>query len=87
LDGRWTIVSERRPPPAASGGCFSHGFIARGSGGEEVFVKVLDIRLNNSHAEPLKDLEVRVQRFNYEADIARACADDRLSRVAHAVAG
>jgi serine/threonine protein kinase len=86
LEGRWTLVSERRPPPTASGGCFSHGFIARGPDGEEAFVKVLDIRLNGSHSDPLKDLEIRIQRFNYEADIARACADDRLSRVAHAIA-
>ncbi len=86
LDGGWTIVSERQPPPTASGGCFSYGFIARGSDGQEVFVKVLDIRLNSTHADPLKDLEIRIQRFNYEAEIARACAEDRLSRVAHAVA-
>jgi serine/threonine protein kinase len=86
LEGGWTIVSQRRPPPTATGGCFSHGFVARRADGHEVFVKVLDITLSASHPEPLKDLELRIQRFNYESAIARACADDRLSRVAHAVA-
>jgi hypothetical protein len=52
----------RQPPPTASGGCFSYGFIARGFAGQEVFVKVLDIRLNSTHADPLKDLEIRIQR-------------------------
>jgi hypothetical protein len=51
-----------------------------------VFVKVLDIRLNRALSEPLKDLEVRIQRFNYESEIARSCAAERLSRVAHAIA-
>lgn len=86
LEGRWTIESERHVPPNGSGGCFSYGFIARGSDGQEVFVKVLDIRLRSGVAEPLKDLEIRIQRFNYESEIALACAGDRLSRVAHAIA-
>ncbi len=86
IDGRWKIVSERRVDPAGTGGTFSHGFIARSTAGEEVFVKVLDIRLNRALPEPLKDLEVRIQRFNYESEIARSCAAERLSRVAHAIA-
>lgn len=86
LQGRWTIVAERRPDLAATGGTFSHGFVARSPSGEEVFVKVLNIRLNRALDEPLKDLEVRIQRFNYESEIAHLCAADRLSRVAHAIA-
>jgi len=86
IDGRWKIESERRVDPAGTGGTFSHGFIARSTSGEEVFVKVLDIRLNRALPEPLKDLEVRIQRFNYESEIARSCAAERLSRVAHAIA-
>jgi hypothetical protein len=86
LEGGWVITSQRRAEPTASGGCFSHGFIARNAAGAEVFVKILDIRLRRSHSEPLKDLELRIQRFNYESDIAEACAGDRLSRVAHAIA-
>lgn len=86
LQGRWRIVAERRADPGATGGTFSHGFVARSTSGEEVFVKVLDIRLNRALAEPLKDLEIRIQRFNYESEIARSCAADRLSRVAHAIA-
>jgi serine/threonine protein kinase len=86
LEGAWRIVRYRPPSPTSTGGVFSHGFLARHADGREAFVKVLDIRLNGSHPEPLKDLELRIQRFNYEQAIAKACAEDRLSRVAHAIA-
>jgi serine/threonine protein kinase len=85
LEGGWKLIQYRTPPPNATGSSFSHGFIARRSDGQEAFVKVLDIRLRTSHPEPLKDLEIRIQRFNHEADIAEACASERLSRVAHAI--
>jgi serine/threonine protein kinase len=85
LEGGWIIRSYHAADPLHSGGIFSHGFMARTSSGKESFVKVLDIRLNRDHPEPLKDLELRLQRFNYESDIALACATSRLSRVAHAI--
>jgi len=54
IEGGWTIISQQQPRPTATGGCSSHGFIARNAAGQEVFIKILDIRLSPTH--PIKRL-------------------------------
>jgi len=83
LEGGWTIRRMRPALYAGSGGGSCCTFYASNATGAEAFVKVLDVRLDPQHPEPTQDLQVRLERFNYESDIVLKCASERLSRVAH----
>jgi serine/threonine protein kinase len=85
LKSGWTIRALKPTLSTATGGCFSYCFLATNDKGAEAFVKILDIKLDETLDEPLVDLQMRIQKFNYESDIALSCAEQRLSRVAHAI--
>ena len=85
LKSGWTIRALKPTLSTGTGGCFSYCFIATNDVGAEAFVKILDIKLDETLDEPLVDLQMRIQKFTYESDIALSCADQRLSRVAHAI--
>jgi hypothetical protein len=87
LKSGWTIRALKPTLSTGTGGCFSYCFLATNDQGEEAFVKILDIKLDETLDEPLVDLQTRIQKFTYESDIALSCADQRLSRVAHASIG
>ena len=85
INGRWRVLRPRSGPPLATGGQFSECFYAKGQDGKAVFIKFLDIRLVAAASDPLADLQLRLERFNYERGIALRCAERRLSRVSHAI--
>jgi hypothetical protein len=65
LKSGWTIRALKPTLPAATGGCFSYCFLATNADGAEAFVKILDIKLDETLDEPLVDLQIRV-RFGGE---------------------
>lgn len=78
LKSGWTIRSVKPTLSTATGGCFSYCFLATNDRGAEAFVKILDIKLDETLDEPLVDLQLRIQKFTYESDIALSCADQCL---------
>ena len=79
----WTIERTRLPSgPGATGGNNSIGYIARNEQGEEAFVKVLNVSLRTDAYDPVADLKLRVDVFEYEKSLLQKCAT--MSRVVSA---
>ena len=69
LDDGWTLDRPRDVPTTGTGACHSLGYPARNDKGDVGFVKVLDTRINRDLPDPLADLKLRIDVFQYERQI------------------
>jgi serine/threonine protein kinase len=60
-------------------------FDAINSAGEKARVVILDLRLDGNAPDELKDLELRLQVFNYQRDLVERLANDRLRGIVRAL--
>ena len=83
LKDGWTIDAQRCPRVGSTGACHSVGFIAKHPDGHMAFVKVLDPtpdpKLEDD--DQLKELQRRLEVFNYENDLLEKCLTRKIRRV------
>jgi len=83
LFGDWTIEKALSRPVDATGSQFSAGFIATNKDGSSAFVKALDPSVDQhlEAIEQLKDLQARLEIFNYECELLEKCVLKKIRRV------
>lgn len=81
LSGGYKIQEIAASSPSGTGSVFSEGFTGVDSNGRPVFVKVLDLANSQHAADPLKDIQTRVEVFNYERDLIAKCKGGSLRHV------
>jgi len=81
----WTIEGRREFSPHATGGRHSLGYIAKHPDGRQAFIKLLDPTLNRDAPDPLDDLRLRIEVFQYEQKLVEKCQRQRMSRVVRAI--
>jgi serine/threonine protein kinase len=86
LDGGWSVIERVEPSPAATGGCFSVGYIVQRQDGKRGFLKALDFSSAHRTSDPPKVIEAMTAAFNFERELLDACRRDRMSRIALALA-
>lgn len=82
MDG-WVIEKRRSRLPDASGGEHSLSYIARHASGGQAFVKILDPTIDEGAPDPIADLKLRVEVFDYERQIVERC--NGMSRIVRAI--
>lgn len=85
LNERWKVGEMRRPPPQATGGHFSVGYLAedtQANGHGTVFLKALDFSAANQASDPLLALNQLTEAYLFERDVLLHCKDGKHSRVA-----
>jgi serine/threonine protein kinase len=82
LEGGW-VVGERLDPPGGTGGCFSVRYRVTGPGGQDAFLKALDISaiLNQTSGDVAQALQTLTSNYLFERGLVAKCAD--ASRVVH----
>ena len=85
IKGGWTISERRKPSVDGTGGCHSFGYLARDKRGNLGFVKVLDTKINRKVKDPLADLQLRIEVFQYECEIARKCLERNMNAIVRAI--
>ena len=83
LPNGWVIEKERNRLPDASGGAHSLSYVARHRTGGHAFVKILDTTIDQEAVDPLADLKLRIDVFQYERVLAQKCTG--MSRVVRAI--
>lgn len=85
LQNGWVIEKCRPSFPEATGGCQSLGYIARRNDGGEAFVKLLDTTVNEDNSDPIADLKLRLDVFQYERRLVEKCCNHKMSRIVRAI--
>ena len=81
LDGGWMVVQRVERGPAATGGCFSHSYLAIGPNGQEGFVKALDYGAAMQAPDPAIALQELTAAFLHERSLLDKCARSRTTHV------
>ena len=81
----WTLDHPRDVSTTGSGACHSLGYIASNDKGNVGFVKVLDTRINRDLPDPLADLKLRIDVFQYERQILQRCINRGMNAVVRAI--
>ena len=85
LDGGWVVSERIVRPPYASGGAFSHSYLATKNDGI-AFVKAFDFSdVFEPGADTLKLLNERIASYEHERDVLEHCRSRNLSNVALAI--
>ncbi len=82
----WTVQKRVERPQNATGGHFSHGYIARHINGAIGYLKALDIRQAMQGPEPMASLNLLTQSFHHECELCLRCGRHSLSRVVRSIA-
>ena len=85
LDDGWTLERRRDLSVNGTGACNSVGYIAKHDNGAVGFVKVLDTRIDRYAPDPLDDLQLRVDAFQYERQILERCTNRNMSAIVRAI--
>lgn len=86
LDGGWEVVEELEPPPQATGGRFSVGYLVESEDGRNGYLKALDFSEAFQAADPARQIELVTERFNFERDVLEKCRARGMTRVVLALA-
>lgn len=82
VDGGWKVVKRIDRPDHLSGGFFSVGYEVEKDDGSKGFLKALDIfKAWQPGMDPALLLQAMTHAFNFEREVCRKCADQRLTRV------
>ena len=73
LKNGWTIEDRHILSHHATGGRHSLGYIAKHPDGRQAFIKLLDPTLNRDAPDPLDDLRLRIEVFQYEQRLVEKC--------------
>ncbi len=81
----WRVVEKLIPGPAATGGCFSQGYIVESVDGERAFLKALDYSWALQAPDPALTLQAMTTAYIFERDLLRRCGERGLDRVVRAI--
>jgi serine/threonine protein kinase len=81
LDKDWTVVEQIFPPPHATGGCFSVGYIVEHNSGKRAFLKALDFSKALQAPDPARELQSMTEAYNFERDLLAKCKGRKLYRI------
>ena len=82
----WRVVAAFNPPPGATGGCFSVGYLVQNTDGRTGFLKALDFSPALQSPDPTAALKPLLDAFEYERNILTICDEKRMTKVATAIA-
>jgi serine/threonine protein kinase len=83
LDNDWKVIGLAPRKPGATGGHFSHGYIAEQSNGRRGFLKAMDYHQALSSPDASLMLNLLTQGFIFEKTLCTTCAS--LSRISRAI--
>ena len=79
--GDWVIDRSHPSYSGATGGCHSLCYVAKTHEGNEAFVKILDTSIDRTKEDPLSDLQLRIDVFQYERQLISKCKDLRMNGI------
>jgi serine/threonine protein kinase len=85
LEGRWRISAFRDEIASGVIRIPTLRFDANDSDGQKARVVILDLRIDGNAPDELKDLELRLQVFNYQRELVERLANERLRGVVRAL--
>ena len=85
LNDGWTLERRRDLSANGTGACNSVGYVAKHDNGAVGFVKVLDTRIDRYTPNPLDDLQLRIDAFQYERQILERCTKRNMSAIVRAI--
>jgi serine/threonine protein kinase len=85
LPGGWKVVEKVASGPAATGGCFSQGYVVEGADGQRAFLKALDYSWALQSEDPAMVLQAMTAAYLFERDVLRRCGERGLDRVVRAI--
>lgn len=82
LPNGWRVVRAIDKAPNATGSTFSKAYVVTGSGGQEAFLKAIDLASALNHPPPVfRELERMLRAFRYEVDLVGRCAESKMDRI------
>ncbi|MBU1702311.1 MAG: hypothetical protein KJ970_09700 [Candidatus Eisenbacteria bacterium] len=81
LDGGWKVIQQITPPPHATGGHFSVGYIVEDPTGRRAFLKALDFTKAFQAPDFARELQAMTAAYNFERDLLSKCVVHKLHRV------
>jgi len=85
LPNAWTVTERILKRPGATGGHFSVGYKVRHKDGLEAFLKALDLSDAFAADDPLRELQLLTETFNFERDLLERCKANNLKNVVTAI--
>jgi len=86
LNDGWVIDRSHPSYSGATGGEHSLCYVARRREDSEAFVKLLDTSINPAgKPDPLSDLQLRIEVFQYERRLVEKCQDHHMSGIVRAI--
>jgi len=85
LQNGWTVVDRAQRKPSATGGHFSHGYIAEHSDGRRGFLKAMDYTKAFESADTAEMMQAMTAAYVFEKTLCSKC--HHLSRIARAIEG
>jgi len=81
LNGGWKVIQRVTPPPHATGGHFSVGYLVEDQSGRKAYLKALDFSVAFQAPDFARELQSMLAAYNFERDLLAKCKDRKLDRV------
>lgn len=85
LKNNWVIDRPHLSYSGATGGTHCQCYVAKNDIGDEAFVKILNTSIDRENDDPLADLKIRIDKFQYERELIDKCKDLRMNRVVRGI--
>lgn len=85
LANGWTILERMERGSNQTGGYFSVGYAVQKADGTRGFLKAFDFSSIANEKDPLRELQILLESYNFERDLLDFCKERRLTKVAMAL--